>query len=259
MPFTLSHPAAVLPLARTKLVFSAMVAGALAPDIGHFVMDSSLGSESHSLPGLFSICLPVGLVMLLLFHKLLKSPLLALLPTSHQVRLYPYAQGFRFMPLRRFALIVFSVFVGSVTHLMWDSFTHDTGWVVVRVQGLRESLLLLPHHAMPVYKVLQLGSTVAGLLILAVAYLLWFRKAKPSSANLPKLSGLAKVAIAFSMLAGATAAALLRTTPPVISRQTIRPNVVNGGVTFVSAFVLEAIVFGLLWHFSRDRDSGLLS
>ena len=37
MPFTLAHPAAVLPFARTKLVFSALIAGALAPDVGYFL------------------------------------------------------------------------------------------------------------------------------------------------------------------------------------------------------------------------------
>ena len=33
MPFTLAHPAAVLPLCRRPLVASALVAGAVAPDL----------------------------------------------------------------------------------------------------------------------------------------------------------------------------------------------------------------------------------
>ncbi|MEV0803512.1 DUF4184 family protein [Kribbella sp. NPDC050281] len=33
MPFTLAHPAAVLPLVRRPLVASALVAGAVAPDL----------------------------------------------------------------------------------------------------------------------------------------------------------------------------------------------------------------------------------
>src|SRR5215467_12574272 len=41
VPFTFSHPAAVLPLARRGLVFSALVVGSMAPDFPYFVQMSA--------------------------------------------------------------------------------------------------------------------------------------------------------------------------------------------------------------------------
>ena len=251
MPFTLAHPAAVLPFARTKLVFSALIAGALAPDIGYFITFSSQHAESHSLTGLFLICLPAGLLMLLVFHKLMKAPLLALLPASHQERLYPYAQGFHLRSASRFGLIVISLLIGSATHLIWDSFTHKTGWVVQRVPALEGTLR--PFHHYPIYKFLQHSSGVLGLAILVIAYLHWYRQAKSSAVRRPRMTSATRLAIAFLMLAGASIAALLRTVSPLISWQTIRGNVVQATIAFVSIFVVEMIVFSIIWHLAQVR------
>ena len=255
MPFTLAHPAAVLPFARTKLVFSALIAGALAPDIGYFITFSSQHAESHSLTGLFLICLPAGLLMLLVFHKLMKAPLLALLPASHQARLYPYAQGFHCRSASRLGLIVISLLIGSFSHLLWDSFTHQTGWVVQRVAALEGTLR--PFHHYPVYKFLQHSSGVLGLAILVIAYLQWYRQAKSSAVRRPGMTVAARFTIAFLMLAGAIVAALLRTVSPLISRQTIRGNVVQATIAFVSIFVVEMIVFSIIWHLVEDRQERL--
>jgi len=259
MPFTLSHPAAVLPFARTKLVFSALVAGALAPDIGYFLAFSPSHTESHSLAGLLCFCVPAGLLLLLLFQKVLKHPLLALFPVRHQARLYPYARDFRFTPVPRFFLILLSLLVGSATHLVWDSVTHQSGWVVRRVPELTARVFLTQTESMPVYKLLQHGSTVLGLIVLGVAYFIWLRKAEPANVNAPRLALPAKVIIAFIMFAGACAAALLRTMPAILSLQTIRFKVIEGGVTFISAFLAEAVVFSLVWHLLRNREQNVAS
>lgn len=257
MPFTLSHPAAVLPLARTKLVFSALVAGALAPDIGYFLTFSSEHAESHSLKGLFWFCLPAGFFLLLLFQKVLKRPLLALFPASHQARLYAYAQGFRFGPASRFALILLSLLIGSATHLLWDSFTHNTGWVVRHVPSLTMPIHLVHDHSMPAYKLLQHGSSILGLVILALAYFAWLRRATATGVERSSLTASKKLLIAVAMFAGACAAALLRTAPSRISWETIRWNVVQGGITFVSVFVLEAIVFSVVWHLLHNGQQSV--
>jgi len=220
MPFTLSHPAAVLPFARTKLVFSALIAGALAPDIGYFLTFTSKHSESHSFAGLFLMCLPAGLLMLFVFHKLMKAPLLALLPASHQARIYPYAQGFRFTPAPQFALILISLLIGSATHLLWDSFTHETGWVVERVPLLIVLLFSIDGESIPAYKLLQHGSGIFGLLVLGVAYFSWLRDAKSTGVERVDLPADKKAMIVVLMLAGACAAAMLRTIPPLVSWNT---------------------------------------
>jgi uncharacterized membrane protein YjfL (UPF0719 family) len=257
MPFTLAHPAAVLPFTRTKLVFSALIAGALAPDIGYFIIFSSQHAESHSLTELFLICLPAGLLMLLVFHKLMKTPLLALLPATHQERLYPYAQGFHFWPASRFGLIVISLLIGSLSHLVWDSFTHKTGWMVQRVAALEGTLP--PFHHYPAYKFLQHSSGVLGLAILVIAYHRWYRLAKSSAVTRPRMTSATRLTIAFVMLAGASLAALLRTVSPLISWETIRENTVQATIAFVSIFALEAIVFSVFWHLVGNRQERIRS
>src|SRR5262250_1484731 len=84
MPFTLAHPAAVVPLARLlgkKVVFSALVIGSMTPDFAYPVPGLTRG-PSHSLSGLFWFCLPVGLASYLLFHLLVKRPRAAALPRA---------------------------------------------------------------------------------------------------------------------------------------------------------------------------------
>lgn len=251
MPFTLAHPAAVLPLARTKLVFSALVAGALAPDIGYFLTFSSEHAESHSLKGLFWFCLPAGFLLVLLFQKVLKRPLLVLFPASHQARLYPYAQGFHFKPASRFALILFSLLIGSATHLLWDSFTHKTGWVVRHVPRLTVPAVAIGGEHIAMYKLLQYGSSILGLVVVVLAYFTWLRKATATGVEHSTLNPRKKLLIALAMFAGASAGALLRTVPPLLSLNTIRSNVVQGGIAFVTAFVIEAFVFSLIWRFTQ--------
>src|SRR5437899_2378733 len=98
MPFTLSHPAAVIPV-RKYGVLSALVVGSLAPDIFYFIPRVRQIGYGHTLPGLFFFCLPLGLAVLCLFHIFLKRPLISLFPASHQLRLLPIAKEFSFFPL----------------------------------------------------------------------------------------------------------------------------------------------------------------
>src|SRR6476620_11110084 len=121
MPFTLSHPAAVVPRARRGLSVSALVVGSMTPDLQYLVNQNFVKLAlqerfSHSLPGVFVFCLPVGLALLLLFHYLLKFPLLSLFPLSHQQRLLPVARRFQCHRLNQLALIALSLIIGAFTH-----------------------------------------------------------------------------------------------------------------------------------------------
>jgi hypothetical protein len=61
MPWTLSHPAAVLPLRRLTpqpLDFPALVIGSMTPDIGYYINRFDLANFAHTLPGSVFACLP---------------------------------------------------------------------------------------------------------------------------------------------------------------------------------------------------------
>jgi hypothetical protein len=63
VPFTPSHVAAVLPFARTPLVPSALVIGSMGPDLFYYVPLPIERSFTHSLTGVFTVDLVLGVVL----------------------------------------------------------------------------------------------------------------------------------------------------------------------------------------------------
>src|ERR1700722_8650732 len=119
MPFTPAHIAAVLPFRRSQLIWSALVVGAIAPDLEYFLRMSPQGRYGHTLAGLFLFTLPMGLVVLWLFHTYVKPPFIALMPERLQRRLARRAGQFRFGGASRVALVGASMLVGVGMHLIW--------------------------------------------------------------------------------------------------------------------------------------------
>src|SRR3981189_1933995 len=93
MPFTISHTAVVLPfsrlLARWRLL-SATVIGAMVPDFRVF-FPGVPRVETHSAIALLTFCLPVGLNTYLLVGRLIKTPIVQVLPEGPYARWRPYA------------------------------------------------------------------------------------------------------------------------------------------------------------------------
>jgi hypothetical protein len=177
MPFTPAHIAAVLPFRRTRMVWSALVVGAVAPDLEYFLRMSPQGRYGHTLAGLFVFTLPLGLLTLWLFHAFVKSPFIELMPDTLAQKLARPGDKFRFGGPPRFALIIVSMLVGIGTHLIWDSFTHGNTWPTRNLHWLTERVQLGSIGLVPFYKILQHLSTVAGLAILLVWLAVWYRTA----------------------------------------------------------------------------------
>lgn len=180
MPFTLSHPAAILPVAaQPKLLqllpLSALIIGSITPDLAYFLPFLPGSRTSHSFTGIFIFSIPTGLVFLWLFHALLKRPLLSLIPESHQRRLVPLCNDFRFLPLPQFGGITIAVVLGAFTHIAWDSFTHAGGWFVVNLPLLDQVAFIIGTHPFHLYSLLQHGSTLVGGFALFVAYWRWYQ------------------------------------------------------------------------------------
>ncbi|WP_116449961.1 DUF4184 family protein [Blastococcus litoris] len=125
MPFTLAHPAAVLPLARSPLVPSALVCGSVAPDVPYYVSLQWLGGDynltlTHAATSLLWLDPLIALVLLAAFHLLVKRPLAALLTPAAAARVWPAVEAFTWRGAGLLARIVLSAVVGAATHLAWD-------------------------------------------------------------------------------------------------------------------------------------------
>lgn len=135
MPFTLAHPAAVIPLAPRVGFVSALVIGSITPDLPYFFPLGAWGAASHTALGLLLFDVPAGFISFLLFCFVLRQPLLDLLPKPAQARIRPAP---KFVPLA----VALALAAGAATHLVWDAFTHGSGWIVRNVPALRAAVHL---------------------------------------------------------------------------------------------------------------------
>ncbi|MFF5702605.1 DUF4184 family protein [Streptomyces sp. NPDC012794] len=218
MPFTLSHAAAVLPAvrrtgrARGPLVGSALVLGSFAPDTFYFadaVVSGVMGYGrfTHTLLGVATVD-AVLTALLAACWLLLREPLVALLPRTWRGRTYAFVRGesWRGRGLPRLALWFYlSAVAGSLTHVVWDSFTHLDRWGTNVLPGLGDPLAF----GLPLYSYLQYGSSAV-----AACALLWFTvsglrrlPATPAPASVPVL-GLAERWGAAALIAGCAAAGI---------------------------------------------------
>lgn len=183
MPFTLSHPAAVLPLLRRPFSAAALVAGALAPDLPYFARSTPVpvgaqswyepymnATTSHTLLGALTVSLPYAVALWGLF-LVARRPVGSLLPAAAGPR-PPERDGGAGALLRRAGWVLLSLLIGIATHLVWDSFTHSDGWVVMNVPFLSTQLA----GDLTWARALQHVSTIGGLVIIAVY--LWRRRAR---------------------------------------------------------------------------------
>lgn len=186
VPFTLSHAAAAVPFRSTRLEMSALVIGSFAPDFPYFMFIAPNGFIGHTPPGIFIFDLPLSLIVLWLFHAYIKWPLLMFLPESVRRRLKPGEKRYSFWPPARFALIVISIVIGTVTHILWDSFTHTFYWPYHHWSFLRQTVHVPIAGPLGIYRVLQYGSTVFGIVVLVVWAWFWYRAAKPADSAVAK-------------------------------------------------------------------------
>jgi len=177
MPWTLSHPAAVLPFrffAKRPLRFAALVIGSTTPDVGYSLNRFDLAIFAHTMVGSFVACVPTGLILLIIFG-LFRRPVTYTLPSPHRQALMPLC-----LPLPRkftdWAVLLLALWVGAWTHIFWDAFTHEGGWFVEHWPALQQSLGDWLFTNVHVYLLLQEISTVVGLTIIVLAYWLWLRQ-----------------------------------------------------------------------------------
>jgi len=224
---------------------SALVMGSVAPDFPNLLFLRPDKSMSHSLPGMFLIDLPLAVVALWLFHTLLKKPMLTFLPDGFRRRLSTSVTSFSFWPWKRLWLILVSILVGIATHLGWDAFTHDTSWIYENWTFLRGSVELPVTGQMPIYKLLEFGSSVFGLAVLAVWIWNWYRTTEPSdSPAAPHVDGARRRIFVAGLTAFAVLGGALRVYHSQGVRWAIRP-VVNFTADFLMA-TIALFLFGLL-------------
>ncbi|WP_175415835.1 DUF4184 family protein [Curtobacterium sp. SGAir0471] len=171
MPFTVSHAVVALAARRTPLPVAAVAVGAMAPDAVLFAPFLPPYQDAHSWWGIPTIDLAVSLVVLATWWFLVRPAWSPVVPRLR--RRLPLDWGRRPSFTARDALpVVVGCVLGSVTHVVWDGFTHEHGFVVLAWPALRETTV----GGYPLPFLLQDVSSVLGLLALLVVGAVWWRR-----------------------------------------------------------------------------------
>jgi hypothetical protein len=255
MPFTLAHAAVVVPLGRRfPRLFSlpALVVGSLSPDFEYFARLRPVRSISHDPIGIPLLCVPAGLVVLILFDRIIKRPLIALAPSGLRSRLQPDAEPVALSTWSDWLRIVVSIAVGAASHIVWDAFTHEHGWFVDRSPLLASRIGSGP----AVYKVLQHLSTVVGLSLLGVWSWRGIRARKPTGdVGPPVLSDHRRRAIIGLIGVASCAIGLVvaRSQAAEVAHQGDYGLLVRTVIAMISSGVTMLLLYGLWYRWFEPR------
>lgn len=130
MPFTFAHPAAILPFRSRIFNLSGLILGSMAPDIIYFVLFSPSSNLGHTFWGALFFNLPMCFILNYLFYKYIQEIFIYTLPGFISVR-YMYMIDSKNILSNKTETIRFSYscFMGMGTHILWDAFTHKTGFL----------------------------------------------------------------------------------------------------------------------------------
>lgn len=258
MPFTLSHPAAVLPLLRRPFVPAALVAGAMAPDLPYFVKVPVTAQSwyepfvnatfSHSPKGMVLVGIPSVLLLVLLF-QLVRRPLADLMP-------------FRVSPAHRdggerrgraglaFWFLV-SALIGLATHVVWDSITHDGSLLGVELSFLRADL----PAGLTVGRALQHASTFLGGVIIVGWCLRRLRAGEPpiERKRVDRTWVAPRLALVLAIILVSAGCALwsvmeVRDQGGAMGLELVLATLLKSGIPVAAACVA---VYAVLWHLRR--------
>ncbi len=206
MPFTVSHAVVALGARRLPVPVAAVAVGSMAPDTVLFAPFLPRYEDAHSWWGIPTIDLAVSLVVLGVWWLLVRPAWAPVVPgvrarvplswatprpvrrCSPQARRVgdPDALPVRIrrallVTVRRVLPVLVGCVLGSVTHVVWDGFTHGHGFVVQAWPALREGTV--GGYPLPFF--LQDTSSALGLLALLVAAVVWWRRTAPRAERTP--------------------------------------------------------------------------
>ncbi|MFI0453825.1 DUF4184 family protein [Actinomadura sp. 6N118] len=252
MPFTMSHPAAVIPLARGPLVPSALVVGSMVPDVPYFFGMGALRGATHVPLGLVTIDLGLGLIFFAAFHLIWKLPLLAMTPGWAHARLAMPALAFRRSMIKWVPL---SIVVGAATHLFWDAFTHKHH----SFAGALPWLISTSWGGLTLNRWLQYASGVLGVVIIVWWLARWSRTAPVTAAAPERLTSRVAWTVAGALVlatcGGGLLGAVTLINQPDVPR-TFHMTLASGVEGAIAGFGLALSLYGLAWTVATRRRTG---
>lgn len=246
MPFTPCHSAAVLPFVRSKyLSATGLIIGTMAPDFEYFFRLDVRGVYGHTVLGIFYFDLPVTIFLAFIFHLVVKKNLVDNLPPFFQARFQDIRNSDFVGYVKDHKLdFVISIIIGTATHIIWDGFTHRTGFFVNALPAIYEGRTFhFGEVDYPFWYAMQYFSTIVGGAILGI-YILMI-KPVPGDYRWPKISYWLLLAIIVA------AVTIIRMQWPVHNEK-----LVVIVITMISGFCLGITILGFIPWLRRNNLSG---
>ncbi len=236
MPFTPAHAAAVIPLGRSGLPMSALVAGTMVPDLAMFVPGRLDYELTHSAWGIVTVDVLLALAAVWLWFAVVREPYADVVPWVRD-RVPATASLTR----RQWVLAPLAAAVGALTHVVWDSATHRGRWIVLRVEWLQDEYAGLLG--------LQWAQYVSGVLGVAVVvgYTVRWLGRRPVSRRDPRV----RRPLAWCL--AAPAVALVGGMAGFASGAGIHERAFDAAVAAIQSLMLAMIVVSAAWHVVASR------
>jgi hypothetical protein len=246
VPFTGSHPAAVLLLLRSPLPVSALIAGTIAPDLPYY-LPFSPGWPTHQAASVVSIDVVLGGVAWLAWHWLLAAPAVAFAPDGVRARLVDRVViGLRprIDSARNIVLVLLALAIGAGTHVLWDEFTHPSSWGTEHLPALASEW-----GGLPVHRWLQHGSGLIGAAVIAAWLIRWWQQTEPRPVRArPAAPWIWAGLLVVGTVAGLTAA---------IGASSPRAAGFAGATRGGAAAFVVAVALALAWHVADHNNRSL--
>jgi hypothetical protein len=228
----------------------------MGPDLFYYVPLPIDRTFTHSWPGVASIDLALGVVLFALWQLVFRAPLVDFTPLAARRRIaaIPWS-GIRPRGMswgRLVILLVVSVLIGTVTHVVWDSFTHP-GWVVDQLSGLRTQW-----GPKPVYEWAQYFSSAFGAVVVLIWTIRWWRRTGPVDAAPTRVSPPARATFWVTVLGVGLVVALAIWVPEIVKGQSpFFTALVFRTVTIgLAAAGLVAVIWSIAWWRLKPRLGG---
>lgn len=170
----------MLPFFRV-LIPAALVIGSMVPDLPYYVPSPVSGSVTHTAAGTWFDLL-VGLIAFVWWQAALAPVARSIAPVGVRARLEKERTLRSFLSPRQGILVLASLVVGTVTHIVWDEFTHPGRWGARHIHWLATS-----HSGLGGYEWAQYASGVLGIAILVLGARRWWAATTPTPVTTPTL------------------------------------------------------------------------
>lgn len=259
MPFTGSHPAAVLPFLRSGLPPSALIIGSIAPDIPYYAPTPIVSHFTHTLLGAATVDEAIAGAVFIGWQAFLGAALVAYAPSALRDRLERAAPaGLRAHcgSASRLLRTLAAMFLGSVTHIYWDAFTHRGEWGASHIAWLAAR-----HGPLPGYEWAQYASGLLGAFAIAWWCARWWRRQPRIGHGAGPVGALAAparhAAAAWSLVAAAaTIGAVLGARYGIHQDDPVRSAFFFAATKGMSAGALAVLLLAAVWAWRARRRTG---